>query len=517
MSLRESVTQSSSRINSGVNVSATPAALYNLHTQSSPHNTDKWQSTESRYNVQRGKFSAVSEYDLKFFQELLGPHRTVLGEKELEGHNTDWLCTVRGESSVLLKPKTTEEVSTILSYCNQHQLAVCPQGGNTGMVGGSVPVFDEVILSTALMNQVESVDTWSGVVTCQAGCVLQTLDQHVAQYGLMIPLDLGAKGSCHIGGNISTNAGGLRVLRYGSLHGSVLGVEAVLASGEVVDCLSSLKKDNTGYDLKHLFIGSEGTLGIVTRVAINCPHRPAAVSVAFLGLQSFEDVLSTYKIVRHQLGEILSSCEFMDKSTLDCVEKNLKLTSPINKYPFYLLLETSGSNGDHDEEKLNKFLELTFDLGLVKDGTVATEPSKVANIWRLRERIIEAFKLDGCAYTYDISLPLPSFYKVVEDLGQTLHPDVLSVTGAGHIGDGNIHFTVTSKEFNQEIVESIEPAVYEWTSKVNGSISAEHGLGFLKRNYIHYSKSPSAVKLMKQIKALMDPNGILNPYKVLPD
>ncbi|KAK4321554.1 hypothetical protein Pmani_007671 [Petrolisthes manimaculis] len=487
------------------------------HLHSASSSCQKCELTSKRYNVQRGKFSAVSEHDLKFFQELLGSHRTVLGEEELEGHNTDWLGTVRGASSVLLKPKTTEEVSAILSYCDQHQLAVCPQGGNTGLVGGSVPVFDEVIVSTALMNQVESVDTWSGVVTCQAGCILEALDQHVAEYGLMIPLDLGAKGSCHIGGNVSTNAGGLRLLRYGSLHGSVLGVEAVLASGEVVNCLSAMKKDNTGYDLKHLFIGSEGTLGLVTKVAINCPPRPAAVSLAFLGLQSFDNVLKTFKAAKDQLGEILSSCEFIDQSSMECVEGNLKIKSPLDEYPYYMLLETSGSNGDHDEEKLNNFLESTLGSGLVSDGTVATEPSKMANIWALRERIAEALILDGYTYKYDISLPLPHFYKLVEDMREHLGSNVVRCCGYGHVGDGNLHLNFTSRQYEKEILERIEPAVYEWTSQVNGSISAEHGLGFKKRNYIHYSKSLGAINLMKQMKKLMDPNGILNPYKVLPD
>ncbi len=206
--------------------------------------------------------------------------------------------SVRGQSSLVLSPSSTSEASEILSYCNDRRLAVCPQGGNTGLVGGSVPVFDEVIVSTARMNRIESVDPNSSVAVVQSGVVLEQLDTHLrSEHGLMVPLDLGAKGSCHVGGNVSTNAGGLRLVRYGNLHGSVLGVEAVLADGTVLDCLSSLKKDNTGYGLKHLFIGSEGTLGLVTRVAIQCPPKPAAVNVAFLGLQSFEDVMKTFRKV----------------------------------------------------------------------------------------------------------------------------------------------------------------------------------------------------------------------------
>ncbi|XP_068231381.1 D-2-hydroxyglutarate dehydrogenase, mitochondrial [Palaemon carinicauda] len=473
--------------------------------------------TSVRYNVDRGKFSQVCQEDIDFFINLLDRHRVVLEESDLEGHNTDWLGMVRGASSVLLKPRNTEEVSAVMNYCNQRTLAVCPQGGNTGLVGGSVPVFDEIIISTSLMNEVENVDKLSGVVTCQSGCVLETLDQHVAEYGLMIPLDLGAKGSCHIGGNVSTNAGGLRVVRYGGLHGSVLGVEAVLASGEVINCMSAMKKDNTGYDLKHLFIGSEGTLGIVTKVAISCPPRPKAVNLAFLGLQTFEDVLHTFREAKAKLGEILSSCEFIDRSSMECVELNLKLRAPIDPHPFYMLIETSGSNSDHDEEKLNMFLEESLGSGQVSDGTVATEPSRMLYIWSIRERIAEALIHEGYTYKYDISLPHKDFYRIVENMKDRLGDSVIRCCGYGHIGDGNLHLNIVSKEFQRDIVNLIEPTVFEWTAEVSGSISAEHGLGFKKRNYMHFSKSSNAIKLMKQMKMLMDPKGILNPYKVLPE
>lgn len=194
------------------------------------------------------------------------------------------MAAVRGYSQVLLKPRTTAEVSAILKYCNARKLAVCPQGGNTGLVGGSVPVFDEIILSTQLMNEIEHVDDVSGVLVCQAGCVLERLEERAAEHGLVMPIDLGAKGTCHIGGNVSTNAGGLRLLRYGNLHGNILGVEAVKADGTILDLMSNFKKDNTGYHLKHLFIGSEGTLGVVTKVAIACPTASKAINVAFVGM-----------------------------------------------------------------------------------------------------------------------------------------------------------------------------------------------------------------------------------------
>jgi len=474
--------------------------------------------TSERYpNLARGNYATLDESDLKQFENILDAGRVITDSSELAGYNEDWLRTVRGSSRCVLKPRDTHEVAQILAHCGSRGLAVCPQGGNTGLVGGSVPVFDEVIVSTQLMNKIENIDTSSGVAVCQSGVVLEQLDASLAEQGLMVPLDLGAKGSCHIGGNVSTNAGGLRLLRYGSLHGSVLGVEAVLASGEVVDCLSNMKKDNTGYDLKHLFIGSEGTLGLVTKVSIACPTRPKSINLALLSLPDFQSVVKTFKECKGRLGEILSSCEFIDSDSMVCVTENLNLSCPLSPNNFYMLIETSGSHMDHDEEKLNMFLEYMMGEGIVVDGTVATAPSKQREIWQLRERIAEALMKDGYCYKYDISLPLSVFYDSILVMRERLGSDVRRVVGYGHIGDGNMHLNITTPEYRQDVMDKIEPYLYEWTSSHRGSISAEHGLGFKKRNFIHYSKSDSAVSLMKQIKSVFDPRGIMNPYKVLPD
>jgi len=474
--------------------------------------------TSERYpNLARGNFAVLDDSDLEQFENILDSGRVITDSSEVAGYNEDWLRTVRGASRCVLKPRDTQEVAGILAHCGSRGLAVCPQGGNTGLVGGSVPVFDEVIVSTQLMNKIEHIDTTSGAAMCQSGVVLEQLDRSLAEQGLMVPLDLGAKGSCHIGGNVSTNAGGLRLLRYGSLHGSVLGVEAVLASGEIVDCLSSMKKDNTGYDLKHLFIGSEGTLGLVTKVSIACPTRPKSINLALLSLPNFESVVKTFKECKGRLGEILSSCEFIDSDSMVCVTENLNLTCPLEPNNFYMLIETSGSHADHDEEKLNMFLEHMMGEGVVMDGTVATAPSKQGEIWQLRERLAEALMKDGYCYKYDISLPMSVFYESILVMKERLGKDVTRVVGYGHIGDGNMHLNITTPEYKQDVMDKIEPYLYEWTSKYKGSISAEHGLGFKKRNFIHFSKSDSAIFLMKQIKGVFDPKGIMNPYKVLPD
>ncbi|KAF7243283.1 D-2-hydroxyglutarate dehydrogenase, mitochondrial [Varanus komodoensis] len=332
--------------------------------------------TSERYGIQRLPFAHVSDADLSFFEHLM-PGRVITDSDELKFFNVDWLKSVRGCSKVLLKPQTTVEVSKILRYCSEKNLAVNPQGGNTGLVGGSVPVFDEIILSTALMNQVISFDNISGILVCQAGCILENLNQYLGQLDFIMPLDLGAKGSCHIGGNVATNAGGLRLLRYGSLRGTVLGLEVVLADGSILNCLASLRKDNTGYDLKQLFLGSEGTLGIITAVSILCPPKPKAVNLAFLGCPGFSHVLKTFTTCRGMLGEILSAYEFMDNECMKLVEKHLKLANPVAESPFYVLIETSGSSSVHDEEKLSHFLEHVMASELVVEGTLASEDKKI--------------------------------------------------------------------------------------------------------------------------------------------
>ncbi|KAM5325805.1 D-2-hydroxyglutarate dehydrogenase, mitochondrial isoform 3-T3 [Glossophaga mutica] len=471
--------------------------------------------TCERYPVQRLPFSVVSEEDLASFERIV-PGRVVTDPEELEASNVDWLRGMRGCSKVLLKPRTTEEVSHILRYCHGRNLAVNPQGGNTGLVGGSVPVFDEVILSTALMNQVISFHGVSGTLVCQAGCVLEELSRYVEERGFIVPLDLGAKGSCHIGGNLATNAGGLRLLRYGSLRGTVLGLEVVLADGTILNCLTSLRKDNTGYDLKQLFIGSEGTLGVITAVSILCPPKPRAVNVAFLGCPGFAEVLQTFSTCKGMLGEILSAFEFMDAECMRLVRHHLLLACPVQESPFYVLVETSGSRAEHDAEKLSSFLEQALGSGLVTDGTLATDQRRVKMLWALRERITEALSRDGYVYKYDVSLPVDRLYDLVTDLRARLGPRAKHVVGYGHLGDGNLHLNVTAEAFSAPLLGDLEPYVYEWTAGQRGSVSAEHGVGFKKRSALGYSKPPEALRLMQQLKTLLDPKGILNPYKTLP-
>jgi (R)-2-hydroxyglutarate---pyruvate transhydrogenase len=487
--------------------------------------------------ARQGKFTADSYPDIKrdsrfseltpdhvaHFKKLLGSEAAVIDAvsdgataEDLEPFNLDWMRKYRGQCRLVLKPAATGEVSQILKYCNDNMLAVVPQGGNTGLVGGSVPVFDEIVINTSRMNQVRSFDEVSGVLTVDAGAVLEVVDGYLAEKGYVFPLDLAAKGSCHIGGNVATNAGGLRLLRYGSLHGNVLGVEAVLPDGTIVDDLFKLRKNNTGYDIKQLFIGAEGTTGIITGVSILCPQRPKAVNVAFFGLESYEKVQQAFREAKGQLSEILSAFELMDSESQQLVKKVTKNNFPLeSEFPFYCLVETSGSNAEHDNEKLEAFLEDVMTKEIVSDGVVAQDETQLKSLWSWREGISESSGAFGGVYKYDVSIPLKSLYQLVEDtkqkiqaaglMGDTDEFPVVDVVGYGHMGDSNLHLNVCVRRYDKEVERVLEPYVFEWIKEHEGSISAEHGLGLAKKKFIGYSRSDNMISLMKQIKNLYDP------------
>lgn len=469
--------------------------------------------------VQRNpSFSTLNSDDISYFKGLLGEKSVIQDEDRLETVNTDWMHKYKGSSKLLLLPRSTEEVAQILRYCNSRCLAVVPQGGNTGLVGGSVPVFDEVIVNVSSMTNIISFDKVSGILVCEAGCILENLISFLDNQGFIMPLDLGAKGSCQIGGNVSTNAGGLRLVRYGSLHENVLGLEAVLANGDVLDMLGTLRKDNTGYDLKHLFIGSEGSLGIVTKVSILTPPKLSSVNIAFLACNDYSSCQKLLMEAKRKLGEILSAFEFLDTEAMNLVLHQfdgVRNPLPASMHNFYILIETTGSDESYNREKLEAFLLSSMEGGLISDGVLAQDINQASSFWRIREGVPEALMKAGAVYKYDLSLPVEKMYDLVDDMRIRLG-DLATVVGYGHLGDGNLHLNVSAPEYDDKILEQIEPYVYEWTSKHRGSISAEHGLGLMKANKIYYSKSTETVQTMASIKKLLDPNGILNPYKVLP-
>lgn len=380
-----------------------------------------------------------------------------------------------------------------------------------------------------------------------------------------MPLDLGAKGSCQIGGNVSTNAGGLRYIRYGSLHGTVLGLEVVLADGEVLNLLSGLRKDNTGLDLKQVFIGAEGTLGVITKVSMHAPQAPAAVNVALVGLNSFEQVKRMVGRTRERLGEILSAMELLDAESMEMVvgKKEWGLRNPlavaaasavgaggggggseggseVSPYPFYMLLETSGSNEEHDKQKLEDLLTLALEEQIIADGTLAQDVGQANDIWKLRELIPVAIEEEGRVHKYDVSVPLDRFYELVERTREELREEgfgvataraagapvgggregeEVKVVGYGHLGDSNLHLNVSVPRDKPDPpgVSRVLDRVLPWVMKQEGSVSAEHGLGQLKKQYLPLTKSRAAVAVMRGMKKMLDPKGILNPGKFFPE
>lgn len=471
--------------------------------------------------------ASPTDRDVKEFVALMNDdrHESVVTDPDvLDAYNTDWRGAYKGNSQILLKPRTTQQVSDILQYCNSHKIGVVPQAGNTGLVGGSVPISNEVIVSIKGMNSIESLSD-DGILQCDAGCILQDLQTYAADRNHLVPVDLGAKGSCCIGGNVSTNAGGQYYYRYGSLHANVLGLQVVLPDGRVMDTTRTVSlKDNTGYDLKHLFIGAEGTLGIITKVALLCPTLPTSRSAAFLACDSYQHVQQTLRLAKDMLGEVLAAFEYMDEAVLSLVSKEKQIPvcrDSTSNYPYCILIETHGSNQEHDMSKMEVFLAEAMSQEVVVDGVLAQDLSQLHEMWEVRESCNPIVASQGYVYKYDLSIPVSEFDELVCEIRQRLkgpHPNAI-VANWGHVIDGNIHLNVTTPgvfEKDPEIVARLEPFIFEAVTRRQGSISAEHGLGQCKNEYLPMCKDDTTLATMRSIKQLFDPNGIMNPGKYLP-
>uniref|UniRef100_A0A0G4G791 FAD-binding PCMH-type domain-containing protein n=1 Tax=Chromera velia CCMP2878 TaxID=1169474 RepID=A0A0G4G791_9ALVE len=477
-------------------------------------------------------FARVSEKDVAFFKSVCGSENVIEDEFELESFNTDWLGMYRGKTSVAVKPRSAEEVREVVRYCSEKKLAVCPQGGNTGLVGGSVPVFDEVVLSLKNLKKVVHFDEQAGILQCEAGCVLDDLNRFLTPMGFIMPVDLGAKGSCHIGGNVATNAGGLRLLRYGSMNATTLGLQVVTGSGRLLSLGSPLRKDNTGLKTHQLFVGSEGTLGVITKVTILCPPKPKSVQVCLFKCKSFEAVVKAAACARGSLGELLSALEFFDSSALSMVKRNIPGTEDpfrteegegIGESPFFLLLETSGMDEESDASRLERAMSEMMETGLVEDGVVGSSEDQKGRLWALREQIGPAMSREGPVYKYDVSIPRQGeMYDPVLKLRERLKEGPAHVCcGYGHLGDGNLHINVLLRDLSGDSKETmeglLEPFVFQVIRGMRGSISAEHGLGLMKAEKIFMQHEREHVDVMRELKKVFDPNGILNPYKLFRD
>ncbi|XP_043241872.1 D-2-hydroxyglutarate dehydrogenase, mitochondrial-like [Amphibalanus amphitrite] len=475
--------------------------------------------TKELFGVKRGPYAEVTSDDIQQLAALVDG-RVETDKDDLLMHNTDWLRSLRGCSPCVVFPKTTAEVSAVLKYCSDRRLAVCPQGASTSLVGGSVPVFDEIIVSTAKMNEVIEVDTDGGTLTCGAGCSLDHLEHAAKNQHLFFPVDYTIR-EAQLGGIVAADMAGPRTARYGNLHGNVLGLEVVLPDGTVLDSMSTMRKDNTGFDLKQIFVGSEGSLGIITKVAMACPSLPKHINVAMVYTDSFHKVLGIMRMTKAHLGELTSACEFMDNEAVMSVKKKYLSAWGVPSKPFYVLIETAGQCDMHDEEKLKTLFNALKDKELILDGQIGPlnydDPTFVERLWNINTRILAALSRGGNVYHYDVSLPHDKQYKLVEKLRKELSGEILKVASFGHLLDSNLHLALQSHNFDPETSDELDRTITDYVTRAGGAVSAELGCGFRNRNLGAHCKDPVEVKLMRQMKQLLDPHGIMNPYKVFPD
>ena len=453
-------------------------------------------------------------------QQELGPDVVAAGHDIPTRVLQDWSGLSPVQPLAWVRPRTTEEVATTLRLCSQAGVTVVPQGGLTGLAGGAQPIAGGVLLSLERMSGIEELDPVMATMTVLAGTPLATIQEAAQAANLLFPVDLGARGSCTIGGNISTNAGGNTVIRYGMAREHVLGLEVVLPDGTIVRSLNKLLKNNAGYDLKQLFIGSEGTLGVITRAVLRLQARPTSISTAFCGCPDFDGALTVLQAVRARLGPALSSFEVMWPSFYDFMTGALpSLRRPFAEpHGMYLLIEASGFDAGRERDILQDCLAGLLEQGAVTDAVVAASDRDARDLWAVRDSPSEYSKILGPLTAFDVGLPASVTGAVVDRLQQALAarwPDIIALF-YGHIGDSNLHLvTNVPSDGADQPSGAITDLVYDAIGRAGGTISAEHGIGLLKRPYLQLSRSPAELALMRRLKMALDPEQILNAGKVL--
>lgn len=465
--------------------------------------------------------------------DFLGALRERLGEPgllaggDLSAYETDWRKRYAGRALAVARPASTEEVAAVLRLCHQYRVPVVPQGGNTGLVGGSTPDDSgrELVLSLARMKRVRTVDVANASLTADAGCVLADVQAAAAQAGLLFPLSLAAEGSCTLGGNLATNAGGTQVLRYGNARELCLGLEVVTASGDIWHGLSGLRKDNSGYDLRDLFIGSEGTLGIITAATMKLYPQPKDRLTALAACASLEEAIELLGLARERAGDALTGFELMSRAALALLARELpQLAQPLAPAAWTVLLELSDAeSAAHARGVFEGLLEAALERGWVQDAAIAQSLAQARAFWHLRESIPLAQAQAGLNIKHDIALPTSRIPDFVADMDARLAAYLpgIAVINFGHLGDGNLHYNVQAPAgvapaaFLAAHEAAINAMVYDAVQRRGGSISAEHGIGRLKREELSQRKDPTALALMRAVKRALDPLDLLNPGRVL--
>jgi len=461
------------------------------------------------------------------FAAIVGPAHALTDEAATEPYRTEWRDRFPGKTPMVLRPGSAAEVARILALANEARIAIVPQGGNTGLVGGQVPDQSgtEIVVSLDRMTKIRAVDAEGYAMTVEAGAILADVQAAAEAADRLFPLSLGSEGSCRIGGNISSNAGGTAVLAYGNMRDLVLGLEVVLADGRIWEGMGSLRKDNTGYDLKQLFIGGEGTLGIVTAAVLKLFPRPKGQAVAFVAIADPAAALALFNLARDRAGHELTGFELMPRIGMDFVVRHLAgardpLAAPS---PWYVLMEISSGHSDEAASAtLEDILGTAFEAGVVADAAIAQSLADRKAFWHIRHGMSEVQKPEGGSIKHDVSVPvakIPAFLTEAIAAVEAMIPGCRPVP-FGHIGDGNIHFNVSQpvgadKEAYLARWEAMNALVHGIVASFGGSISAEHGIGRLKRDLLPAAKGEVAMSMMRAIKATLDPNGILNPGKVV--
>ncbi|HVW06552.1 MAG TPA: FAD-binding oxidoreductase [Vicinamibacterales bacterium] len=449
----------------------------------------------------------------------LGPGDVTPAEQIDDRYLRDWVMALSsGAPAALVRPRTTEDVSTVLRLCHERNIVVVPQGGRTGLVGGATPVDGAVIISLERMTGIEELDPAGSTMTVRAGTPLQTVQEAAQQAGLFFPLDLGARGSCHIGGTVATNAGGNRVIRYGMTRDLVLGLEVVLADGTIVTSLNTLIKNNAGLDIRQIFIGSEGTLGIITRVVLRLYPAPRSTCTAMVAAPDYDRVVALLRHAQAALGGTLSAFEMMwpDFYTLMTTQvPGMPQPLPLGS-PAYVLIEALGSEPEPDLARFERMLETAAEADLLTDAVVAQSPADARAFWTVRDGSGDFPRIGWPGKSFDIGIPTARIGAFVEACKADLQARWSTAETAffGHIGDSNLHLHVKVRDGEQP-QEEIEEVVYGTVRAWSGTVSAEHGIGVIKRRYLGHSRSPQEIAVMRAIKHALDPKGLLNPGKVL--
>ncbi len=462
--------------------------------------------------------------------DILAPIANITGAKgvilddDQAPYLTEWRERWPGKAAMVVAPASTEEVSAIVKYCAANKIAITPQGGNTGLVGGQIPLGHEILISMNRIRMVHEVSALDNTMVVDAGLVLAEAQNAAMEKNRLFPLSIGSEGSCQIGGIISTNAGGVNVLRYGNTRDLVLGLEAVLPNGEVWNGLNKLRKDNTGYDLKQLLIGGEGTLGLITKAVLKLFPVPVQTQTVFAACPNAHTVIQLLSHMQDGSGGLVSSFEFMERLCLEMVLRHIPQTrDPLSSYHnVYALIELSGGKGGDLRVTAETLLTEAIEAGLVADAVIAENENQRADFWRLRHSISEALNGEGVGARHDVSVPtsvIPSFLEKGVNAIENIAPGA-RVAAFGHVGDGNIHYDVippdgARKDALDHSREDIENTVYDLIGRFDGSISAEHGIGTHKRDSLAKRKSPLEMSMMHAIKKALDPAGIMNPGKML--